>query len=689
MTTTSTRSPLHTADSFGGQSGAGGSWGGPDGTPGGGAPAPTATPSLGDRLGKISSLAGVINTAIGMIPPDAIGKVIRELNKIGQYADEIINVINRTLDLIDWATFVLPDGFMDAVRAKVQKLYDEISRIWSAISKVLAWTGSPWDIATVSNTWLDAIARPADSAAGDLEGTPCASPAVWEGAAGDSYRAVIPGQTAAITAIVAPVVETAVQQLDTLSGAIVQFWVQLGIEVGILILELIIAAGETGTIVGIPLGLVTGIVAVGMFIIAVVGYVQSLQSTCTAIAAVFNGYSAEWPTVDGQDGPGGPGGPGGPCGPGGPGGPGGPEGPGGPGGPGGPEGPGGPSGPTGPSGGGGDTGGGGTGGGTGGGGTSGGGGGGGSHPGNVGGGGGGNPGGGSGGGGGGSHPGNVGGGGNGTDGNGGQGGNGGDGGDGGNGGQGGTGTGTGGGTQIDVHVEIGPDGTITVDVEVDLQPVPPTPLQPGQVPGGVQGVLCPGGVGLPDGQGGVSSVDVSVHITEMVRGDETTHVVNIPNVDLQMSPDGQSVVGGTQLAGLVNDAMNMSGVQPGDPVMLCGTGHGADAAVGLMNDPRFADSFNVQSAVVGGLSEGASAPAGVAMLDLDHQGVLSPGAHTPAEYADAARQLDAEPTTQAAEWRSHNGAFFQGEPDRAALSRFELMPAVGGRSSISGSGLNM
>jgi hypothetical protein len=152
------------------------------------------------------------------------------------------------------------------------------------IDRLLAFAGSPAALRSAGDTWVRDVAALVSGVAATTNVGVMVGDDAWSGPAASAYRAVIPLQAAALTAVTTAATETNTT-LHDFAAALEAFWASIAFAVAALavaIAALAVAVLLAETVLG---AIAAGIVAVGAFVTAVDKAVTALTTLNTKQAA--------------------------------------------------------------------------------------------------------------------------------------------------------------------------------------------------------------------------------------------------------------------------------------------------------------------------------------------------------------------------------------------------------------------
>ena len=208
-----------------------------------------------------------------------IERVMDLIDQIQAKFDDLVSLINGALDSVPF--------FLDWIVDKLQDKWNEFVAKWDEFwaAQELFWTnwGSPDTLSSTSQAWTTSVGSPATSASGTVDRALLAADDEWTGQAADSYFPRANLHKTAMERVQANFVSAATDGLSTLRGALTTFYTTLAGTLTGFIAAMIGAAAASGTIVGIPAGIVIAIGAVAVAAGAFYWAGTTLKGECTNV----------------------------------------------------------------------------------------------------------------------------------------------------------------------------------------------------------------------------------------------------------------------------------------------------------------------------------------------------------------------------------------------------------------------
>jgi hypothetical protein len=193
------------------------------------------------------------------------------------------------------------------VRARIEEFNQWRDRTLADIGKLVSDLGGrPSDIRKVGDDWTQQVGAAAIAQAQELGREQLPSYGRWKGNAADvNYIGVGIGQVKALEAVRGATNEIN-ESMKAIAGAVTSFWTGIGIGIAALIGGIIAALGASGTIIGIPAGIVLGVGACVAFVALVADAIFSLGNAFNdtrLLTAAENAapLQAGWPTLASPD----------------------------------------------------------------------------------------------------------------------------------------------------------------------------------------------------------------------------------------------------------------------------------------------------------------------------------------------------------------------------------------------------
>lgn len=153
------------------------------------------------------------------------------------------------------------------------------------IDRLMAFAGSPAALTAAGDIWVRDVARLVSGVAATTNVAVMAADDKWSGPAADAYRAVIPLQAAALTALTAAATETDTT-LHDFAAALDSFWTSIGFAVaalGVAVASLAIGVLLAETVLG----------AIAALVVAVGAFVTACEKASTAFAVLSAKQAAD------------------------------------------------------------------------------------------------------------------------------------------------------------------------------------------------------------------------------------------------------------------------------------------------------------------------------------------------------------------------------------------------------------
>jgi len=183
-----------------------------------------------------------------------VGGVRTALCRAVADADQLARIVTALAAL-------LPAPAARTTRAELDELRRAVGRL-DALAGLLDVPGDPVALRATGAVWVHEVCTPVSRLVGAVSVNALQTDDHWTGPAAEAYRAVLPAQQAALTAVAA-----AGQDLDAvlvdLAGAITKFWIVLGTACLVMVVALATALAAAGTVAGAPLATGTAVAGVG------------------------------------------------------------------------------------------------------------------------------------------------------------------------------------------------------------------------------------------------------------------------------------------------------------------------------------------------------------------------------------------------------------------------------------------
>ena len=192
--------------------------------------------------------------------------------------DSLQSKINDALSWVPWGLGWVVDKIHDAWDA----LVDKWNEFWDAAQLIFGNMGSPDALESASQSWSTGVGSPVSGQAGNADRALLQSDDHWTGQAADNYFPKSQLHKTAMEKVQTGYVAGVSGVLDTVRGGLTKFYAGLITALGALIAGFIGALAASGTIVGIPAGIV---IAAGACLVAIGAFYAGgtlLKSDCTS-----------------------------------------------------------------------------------------------------------------------------------------------------------------------------------------------------------------------------------------------------------------------------------------------------------------------------------------------------------------------------------------------------------------------
>jgi hypothetical protein len=218
-------------------------------------------------------------------------------------ADEIRDLVDRFYrlvqelqdginDALDWVPFFL-NWIVDRIRDLWNDLMNKIKEFFDPLVEILSNLGSPTTVSSTADKWSSTVGSPVSGRVALADLGSLSVEDNWKGSAADQYKQKVPLQKTALQNIKTQFTDGISGALKDVSSAIqVFFGIMIG-AIGAFIVAIVGALAATGTIVGIPAGIVIAITAAGVFGAAFYAAGENLKSSCRTAKTVLDQKKAE------------------------------------------------------------------------------------------------------------------------------------------------------------------------------------------------------------------------------------------------------------------------------------------------------------------------------------------------------------------------------------------------------------
>jgi hypothetical protein len=201
------------------------------------------------------------------------------LEKIDGTVASIIDKTNQLSANVNRGLGWLPPWVESEVREKWDQFVELMGQIWDKLTEICSNLGSPEALRELAKDWSRLVSGPVSGISGNANQDNTEVDRYWEGDAASAYLDTLFPQRIAMEKIQATFGAPLSSALDEMRGAIWIFWIALGTALAALVAGIIGAAAATGTIVGIPAGVVIAVGAALVFLGSLAGGYLQLRST--------------------------------------------------------------------------------------------------------------------------------------------------------------------------------------------------------------------------------------------------------------------------------------------------------------------------------------------------------------------------------------------------------------------------
>ena len=180
---------------------------------------------------------------------------------------EAVACVEEIARAVETALAVVPDPAAGGVRAEVAALRRGVGDVHARLTAFTEAAGDPAGLRAAGAAWVERISAPVSRLVGVATPNVMQTDDRWTGVAADAYRAVLPAQQAALTAI-AGIGHDVDAALTDLAAAITRFWIALGTACLLMVVALATALAAAGTVAGAPLAPAAALAGVGALVAA-------------------------------------------------------------------------------------------------------------------------------------------------------------------------------------------------------------------------------------------------------------------------------------------------------------------------------------------------------------------------------------------------------------------------------------
>jgi len=215
---------------------------------------------------------------------------IRELvNRFNRLVQDLQDAVNDVLDWVPWGLGWLADrivGLWNSLVGKIQEFFDPLIQM-------LTHLGEPTTVSSSADQWSTTIGSPVSARVGLADIGSLSVDDNWKGSSAEQYKQKVPLQKTALQNVKTQFTDGISGALKDVSSAIQLFFgIMIG-AIGAWIVAIIAAIAQTGTIFLIPTGIVTAVVAAGVFGAAFYAACENLKSSCRTAKTLLDQKLAE------------------------------------------------------------------------------------------------------------------------------------------------------------------------------------------------------------------------------------------------------------------------------------------------------------------------------------------------------------------------------------------------------------
>ncbi|MGW0890613.1 hypothetical protein [Saccharopolyspora sp. NPDC002578] len=227
---------------------------------------------------------------------DVIHMVSGKLTEVQEMVQKLYDGVNQVLSWV-------PEAFLRLIEP-IKKGMEEFGKIhlkiFEEINEFVQKPGQVDLLREISKQWSDQVSASLKDVAGAINLDKHRSNIEWEGRAAEAYKALVPGQSGAVTSIQGAA-DKMVTALDSLANAIEMFWVAVWVAVVTFAVGLVGAIAGLAGIVTAPAAVV-GIAGVASVVVGLIGAavtafyatVQPINSQVQIISSAIDGLGEQW-----------------------------------------------------------------------------------------------------------------------------------------------------------------------------------------------------------------------------------------------------------------------------------------------------------------------------------------------------------------------------------------------------------
>lgn len=231
-----------------------------------------------------------------------LGQIRAAAERLQGIVDGFVRVINWALDQLNRLIFRPIRWVADEIRQKWNEFLGVLEDVWEEISFILQNPGSPSTLTAAANTWISQVSNPLTTQGADLDASQDAVLQYWTGQGAEAYQTALGAQSDVLGGFDLPLRQVA-DALAATASTITDFYTQNAVALATLIGAMVGALAASGTIVGIPAGIVIAIGAALAYVaattqIALIARQGAEDQARTFLDAQGSGdLPSEWPHV--------------------------------------------------------------------------------------------------------------------------------------------------------------------------------------------------------------------------------------------------------------------------------------------------------------------------------------------------------------------------------------------------------
>ncbi len=232
--------------------------------------------------------------------PETAERILELLDEVEEKIENLRGEINGILSWVPWGLGWAVDKFMDLWDKAMAKL----GEFWDKLRNIVANLGQPWVLNEAKGTWVE-VGGPVSERASEATRGQSDVDFAWKGRAADRYALALSEQRGALTVVRDKLTAVMGPALGDVATALYIFFVAMAAAVAALVTAIVVATGETVSILGLPAvpvtliaGIVAAITAIGLATNELLGSARSAETVFSNVLNSRGDFGADnWPSA--------------------------------------------------------------------------------------------------------------------------------------------------------------------------------------------------------------------------------------------------------------------------------------------------------------------------------------------------------------------------------------------------------